>query len=421
MNTLRPPHFLSALLCSLFASLLLSACASSTDVTGAPASQQAIVVTANPLATEAGAAILKSGGSAVDAALAIEAVLSLVEPQSSGLAGGAFMTYYDAANKKVTIYDGRETAPSGARQDMFLDQEGNSIGFLNAKNSGLSTGVPGVVSMFTLAHKDHGLLPWGSHFDNAIALAENGFSVSPRLHGMIARFGKYIPKTPEEGPTDAAGYFFDENGEPLAVGTVIKSPEYAETLELLKKSPDEFYTGKIADQIIEQVQIEPRAGYLTADDLAAYQAQQKAPLCTSYKTYQLCGPPPASSWIAVAQIMGILEQAQPFSAEGAEDPSNWTLFSEAQRLAYADRDHFVADTAFVEAPLDGLLDKEYLKQRASMIKTDQPVSPIVEGNPWLYQQEQQKVAIGRDATIDNAGTTHFVVIDKDGNVVSMTA
>lgn len=346
MNTLRPPHFLSALLCSLFASLLLSACASSTDVTGAPASQQAIVVTANPLATEAGAAILKSGGSAVDAALAIEAVLSLVEPQSSGLAGGAFMTYYDAANKKVTIYDGRETAPSGARQDMFLDQEGNSIGFLNAKNSGLSTGVPGVVSMFTLAHKDHGLLPWGSHFDNAIALAENGFSVSPRLHGMIARFGKYIPKTPEEGPTDAAGYFFDENGEPLAVGTVIKSPEYAETLELLKKSPDEFYTGKIADQIIEQVQIEPRAGYLTADDLAAYQAQQKAPLCTSYKTYQLCGPPPASSWIAVAQIMGILEQAQPFSAEGAEDPSNWTLFSEAQRLAYADRDHFVADTAF---------------------------------------------------------------------------
>ncbi len=385
-----------------------------------PLAKQAIVVTANPHATKAGADIIKAGGSAVDAAIAIQAVLSLVEPQSSGMAGGAFMMFYDGASKELSAYDGRETAPAAISETQFLKGDGSSIGYLNAKNSGLSTGVPGVVAMLEMAHIDHGKLPWGAQFDYAIELAENGFAVSQRLHGMIARFGKYIPKTLEEGPTDAYEYFFKEDGEPLQVGELRDNPDYADALRLIAANPRAMYDGELANAIIEQVQQSPRAGALQHSDLAAYTPLRLKALCQGYSSYTLCGPPPASSWVAVGQIMGILDHAPEFAEGGANNPSNWTLFSEAQRLAYADRDHYVADAAFVDVPLSGMLNEDYLSSRATLIQADK-ASQISYGPAWDYQDQSAQVALGKDATEDIAGTTHFVVVDGDGNVVSMTS
>ncbi len=380
----------------------------------------AMVVTANPLASRAGAEILRAGGSAVDAAIAIEAVLSLVEPQSSGLGGGGYMTHFDNASNVVSVYDGRETAPALATEKMFLDQDGNSIGYLNAKNSGLSTGVPGMVSMLSLAHQDHGKIPWGPHFDRAKQLATDGFEVSPRLQGMIARFGKYIPATLDQGPIDAYRYFFKENGQPLAVGDLRTNPDYAAALSLIAADPQAFYQGPLAEKIVEQTSQTPRAGSLSLSDLKNYKAQKRQALCTPFKTKLLCGPPPSSSWVAIGQIMGLLENAPAFTAEGANDPQNWALFAEAQRLAYADRDQYVADDQYVEVPLSGMLNPDYLATRAKLISPVKAITDLKPGNPWAYQATE-KVAYGVDGTDDQPGTTHFVVVDGDGNVVSMTA
>ncbi|RBP53353.1 gamma-glutamyltransferase [Arenicella xantha] len=381
---------------------------------------QGMVVTANPHASKVGADILRAGGSAVDAAIAIEAVLSLVEPQSSGLAGGGFMLYFDNKTNQITVYDGRETAPANAKADMFLNQDGESIGYLNAKHSGLSTGVPGVVSLLQLAHEDHGKLPWGAHFERAIQLAEEGFEISPRLHSFIQRFGKYIPAKLADGPVDAYQYFFDANGEPRALGSKRTNLAYAKTLRILAQDPAAFYHGEIAQEIVEQVGLLPRAGSLTLADMAAYKAQRHQPLCKRYQSKRLCGPPPSSSWVAVGMIAGLLESVPAFSVGGADDSLNWSIFADAQRLAYADRDQYVADEQFVEVPLSGLLDQRYLDKRAEQIQRGQAIQVIAPGDPWPYE-EQAKVAYGLDATNDVAGTTHFVVVDGDGNVVSMTA
>ncbi|MDG1904041.1 MAG: gamma-glutamyltransferase family protein [Arenicella sp.] len=402
--------------------LAISGCThSDSAMTATTLGDQAIVVTANPHATKAGADVLRAGGSAIDAAIAIEAVLSLVEPQSSGLAGGAFMLYFDAAKKNLSAYDGRETAPMGISATQFLQESGESIGFLNAKNSGLSTGVPGVVAMLEMAHSEHGKLAWGSQFDHAIDLAEQGFPVSERLHGMIARFGKYIPKELSDGPIEAAEYFFDSAGEPLAVGAIRNNPEYAKTLRAMARDPRAMYEGEIADKIVARVQQAPRAGALQKTDLENYTPLKLEALCQTYKGYSLCGPPPASSWVAVGQIMGILDHSAGFKDGGADNPDNWTLFSEAQRLAYADRDHFIADAQFVNMPLDGMLDEDYLASRAKLINADTATETLEHGDPWAFQAQERKVAMGVDATMDFAGTTHFVVVDHDGNVVSMTA
>lgn len=382
--------------------------------------RSAMVVTSNPHASKAGAEILRQGGTAVDAAIAIEAVLSLVEPQSSGLGGGGYLSYFDKASKKVTVYDGRETAPANINPTQFLDATGERLGFINAKNSGLSTGVPGMVAMLALAHSDHGQLEWGKHFSYARKLANDGFAVSPRLAGMIKRFGRFIPKTKESGPLDAYDYFHDNNGEPLAAGAIVKNADYVTTLDIIASDPNAFYRGEIADQIIEQVQMAPRAGQLTKQDIANYQAQKKDALCSPYKNKLLCGPPPSSSWVAVAMIMGILEHSPNFSEQGSADPKNWQLVAEAQRLSYADRDHYVADNRFVNVPLSGMLNPEYLKKRAALIGPDQALTTASHGDPWAFEAAK-KVAVGEDKTNDMAGTTHFVVMDADGNVVSLTA
>jgi gamma-glutamyltranspeptidase/glutathione hydrolase len=380
-----------------------------------------MVVTANPHATEAGLDILRAGGSAVDAAIAIEAVLSLVEPQSSGLAGGGFMVHFDASENAISVFDGRETAPAAATVDMFLDADNIPMSFLDAKTSGLSTGVPGVLAMLSLAHEDQGLLEWSSLFDRATQLATDGFNISPRLHGMLQRFGKYIPDTLEKGPIEAHEYFFDDNGQPYPEGHLLKNPDYANTLKLIAADVSAFYKGPIATQIAEMVQRPPRAGRLTAEDIAGYQAVKHQALCQPYKDIQVCGPPPPSSWVAVGMILGILENSHGFSDEGAADPMNWALFAQAQQLAYADRDQFVADARQVDVPLQGLLHPDYLAQRAALISKDTAMPSIAAGAPWKYNNTTTTEINGLDATQDVHGTTHFVIVDAQGDVVSMTA
>lgn len=385
-------------------------------------SSNAMVVTANPLASKAGLDILRAGGSAVDAAIAIEAVLSLVEPQSSGLAGGGFMVYFDNESNELTVYDGRETAPAGVTDTMFLKEDGESIGFFNAKHSGLSTGVPGMVSMLELAHKDHGLLQWGEHFGAAIQLAEQGFEVSPRLQNFISRMQKYIPKEIAEGPLDAYRYFYKDD-QPIAVGSLLPNPAYAQTLARLAKDPREFYEGETANLIVAQVAQSPRAGSLTLDDLKNYRARKQAALCMDYKTKKICGPQPASSWLGMAAMLGIYEAGPTSRPGGSGNPVNWSMFAQAQQLAYADRDQYVADNDFVDVPLAGLLSPDYHQLRAAQINVDGANENIAAGDPWEFEpkENQEAAYYGEDATDDRAGTTHFVVVDVKGNVVSLTA
>jgi gamma-glutamyltranspeptidase/glutathione hydrolase len=405
---------------------LLNACAAKNDATyqsaAEPASQdrraqeQAMVVTANPHATDAGEAILRAGGSAVDAAVAIESVLSLVEPQSSGLGGGGFMVYYHAADQSLSIYDGREVAPAGAKEDMFLDQEGETLGYIEAKNSGLSIGVPGVVAMLALAHSERGELPWSSLFDPAVRLATEGFTVSPRLRSFFETSRlRLIPTTAEQGPLDAYEYFFDSSGQ---LRDRLENPDYARTLALISSDPRALYEGELAAEIVAAAAQAPRAGTLSLEDLAGYAARKHEPLCTIYRDLKVCGPPPPSSWVAVGMTLGLLEESAFPSDDVMQD---WSTFIQAQRLAYADRDHFVADDSAVPVPLNGMLDRAYLRERAKLINADNAAVTPVHGDPWRYEDNATASAPGQDTTIDYAGTTHFVVADRWGNVVSMTA
>jgi len=381
-----------------------------------PPASQAMVVTANPLATEAGAAILRAGGSAVDAAVAIEATLSLVEPQSSGFGGGGFMTYYDAESRDVVIYDGREMAPAGADEDLFLDPDGKPYGYIEAKNSGLSIGTPSVVAMLAMAHEEEGTLPWKDLFDDAIRLADKGFDVSPRLASFFEKYGmRLIDSGSETGPRQAHEYFFDDAGE---LKSRLLNPAYADTLRAIRENPKALYEGDLAKEIVAAAQMEPRPGTLSLKDLEAYRPRKVEPLCVTYRSLDVCGPPPPASWVAVGMILGLLEAA-PFPT--GDRLTDWATFVEAQRLAYADRDHFVADDAFIDVPLQGMLAPAYLESRAALIDPEEAIDSATHGDPWAFDPGTATAQLGRDTTLDYAGTTHFVVMDHAGNVVSMTA
>lgn len=376
----------------------------------------AMVVTANPDATRAGEAILRAGGSAVDAAVAIEAMLGLVEPQSSGFGGGAIMTYYDADADEVMIYDGRETAPAGATPELFLDDDGEVYGYLEAKNSGKSIGVPGVTAMLAMAHEAHGALPWSSLFDDAIRLASDGFPATARTKSIFEKYGtRLIPATEEEGPLDAYTYFFDDEGE---IRDRLVNPDYAATLRALREDPLYLYHGDMAAAIAAAAQQPPRAGTLTTEDIAAYEPRRLAPLCVDYRDADVCGPPPPASWVAVGMILGVLENL-PFPSDDRD--ADWAMFIEAQRLAYADRDQYVADDTAIDVPLAGMLDPAYLAERAKLVDPAAAMAEALPGDPWAYEERDAVARFGRDTTLDYAGTTHFVVVDHDGNVVSMTA
>ncbi len=370
----------------------------------------AMVAAANPLAVEAGLRILRGGGSAVDAAIAVQAVLGLVEPQSSGIGGGAFMLHYDAGTGDVVAYDGREVAPRGAIPEMFLLPDGKPRPFFEAVKSGRSTGVPGAVAMLALAHQRHGRLRWSEPWQPAVEIAERGFAVSPRLNQMILQAMSMAPLA-----ADAARYLTIDGKTTLPVGHLLRNAEYAATLRrIASQGPRGFYRGPVAQAIVAAVSRDPVPGTLSLADLSGYVPAVHEPICRGYRIYRVCGMgPPSSGGIAVLGVLGILENVD-MSASGPQTALGWHRFIEAQRLAYADRDMYVADDRFVQVPVAGLLDPAYLAGRAALISSERAIGSVAAGDPPGAARR------GRDATGGNTGTSHFVVVDSQGNVVSMT-
>jgi gamma-glutamyltranspeptidase/glutathione hydrolase len=369
-----------------------------------------MVAAANPHAARAGVEILRAGGSALDAAIAAQMVLNLVEPQSSGIGGGAFLLHWNEADRRMAAYDGRETAPASARPDRFLRPDGTPMTFPEAVNSGRSIGVPGVLRVLELAHARHGRLPWRRLFEPALRLAEQGFTVSPRLHRLIAA----DPLLHRHAA--ARAYFFLPDGRALPVGHRLRNRELAAVLRrVADEGADAFYRGSIASDIVAAITAHPQPGDVTEADLAGYRALERVALCGSYRRHRICGmPPPSSGGIGVLAILGMLERF-PMSRVRAGSGEAIHLFSEAGRLAYADRDHYVGDPAFVEVPVEGLIDPAYLRERSSLIRPERSMGRAAPGKP-----AGARAALGADATVEGVGTSHLSVVDADGNAVAMT-
>ncbi|MDV2992780.1 MAG: Glutathione hydrolase proenzyme [Chroococcidiopsis sp. SAG 2025] len=373
--------------------------------------QKYMAVAAHPLAAAAGNDILRRGGNAVDAAIAIQMVLGLVEPQYSGIGGGAFLTYYDAKRKQVRTYDGRETAPAAARPDRFLNADGKPLQFYDAVVGGKSVGVPGVVRMLEMVHKAHGKLPWQELFQPAIQLAQQGFPISPLLYDRLSK-EKYLPSL-----EPARSYFYQADGTPKPVGTILVNRPYAEVLSRIANSgADAFYRGEIARDIANTVQKATVAGDLTTDDLATYQAKERSPVCGVYRVYKICSMgPPSSGGLTVLQILGMLENFQ-LSTLKPESTQAVHLFAEAGRLAYADRGLYMADADFVPVPVNELIDPEYLNNRAKLIN---PQRALTDAEPGELRSPQ-KLVWGQDNAIEFPSTSHTTIVDRNGNSVSMT-
>ena len=371
-----------------------------------------MIAVAHPLAAQAGYDVLSKGGSAVDAAIAVETVLTLVEPQSSGIGGGAFLVHFDADKHLVQTFDGRETAPASATPDMFVGPDGNPMPWPKAATGGLSVGVPGVIRMLELAHSQHGVLPWADLFSRAIDLAENGFEVTPRLARLLAGESE-MPNIP--GTQD---YFYPD-GAPLRAGDTSKNPAYAAVLRTVANDgAAAFYSGDIAKGIASTVSNAPfNPTPITIEDIASYQAKERPPVCAPYRQYRVCGMgPPSSGGILVAQVLGMLSHfdlpsMEPFSAEAVH------LLVEASRLAFADRALYVGDSDFVPVPVRGLVDRAYLRQRAQLIDSANRIEDATAGRAgqhawqWAPDTDPEK----------GVSTTHFSIRDRYGNTVSMTA
>jgi gamma-glutamyltranspeptidase / glutathione hydrolase len=405
-------RILSAATTVLVLLLAANACRSSAGASrgasaGAPA-RHAIVVAANPLAAQAGMRILQAGGSAADAAVAMQAVLGLVEPQSSGIGGGAFITYYDARKKQVLAYNGRETAPAGASADMFLGGDGRPLPFATAVLSGRSTGVPGAIAALGLLQHEHGKLAWRTLFADGEQLASEGFLVSPRLAGMIAS------RAPQAAAPDAVRYFTKSDGSRYRSGDVLRNPAYATTLRLLAQDgPRALYRGRLAQDIVNRVHEGDLPGTLALADFAHYRPIESPALCRDWQEYRVCAPPPPAGGVGVLQALLLLAHTD-IAARGPSDPVAWVELGAAERLMYADRDRYVADPAFVDVPLDGLLDASYIQARSTLIGNRISERPPQAGLPPGAKR------YGLDHTAEPGGTTHIVIVDDDGNVLSMT-
>jgi len=388
-------------------------CAPACAATPAPQAASAsasdpFVIAANPLAAQAGLNVLKRGGSAVDAAIAVQAMLSLVEPQSSGVGGGAFMTFYDGRTRKVIVYDGREAAPAQATSGMFLDASGTPLAFETAVVSGRATGVPGAIKMLRLAHDEHGKLPWRTLFGDAERTAAQGFIVSPRLSRMI--HADYA----ENHQPDVLAYFSKADGTLLDAGDRLVNKPYAAFLQrLAAQGPSALYAGSTAAKIIARTHAGPLAGSMTMADLAAYKPVKREPICGPFRAYLLCAPPPPASGVGLIELMMLLDRTD-IASRGPTDPQAWFLFAEASRLMYADRDRYVGDPAFVKVPVAGLIDPAYVAERAKLIGTTAAPTTPAAGLP------REAVPAGADSTLEPTGTSHFIVRDAAGNVVSMT-
>jgi gamma-glutamyltranspeptidase/glutathione hydrolase len=387
------------------------------------ATQKFAVAAANPLATDAGYQVLKAGGSAVDAAIAVQMVLGLVEPQSSGIGGGAFLMHFDG--KDVEAFDGRETAPSAADEKLFIGADGKPMPFREAVVGGRSVGVPGTVRMLELAHQQHGKLPWATLFEPAITLAEGGFKVSARLNSLLAS-----EKSLKDDAT-AAAYFYRADGSPRAVGETLRNPELAQVLrQIASKGSKALLEGDVAKAIVDKVRQHPsNPGQLSLADLAGYKAVKREPICSDYsvntRDFRICGfPPPSSGAIAIGQILGLMAQTNAASAPLSDGiPSaDWLhLYTEASRLAFADRALYLADPDFISPPAGSwmsLLDPAYLAERARLIgqapgapsmKTATPGSPGGVKTSFAPMPDQIEY-----------GTSHISIVDSHGNAVAMT-
>ncbi|WP_311065473.1 gamma-glutamyltransferase [Halomonas sp. DWK9] len=373
------------------------------------------VAAANPLATDAGYQVLKAGGNAIDAAVAVQMVLTLVEPQSSGIGGGAFLMHFDGAN--VQAYDGRETAPAAATGELFM-QDGEPMAFMDAVASGLSVGVPGTLRMLEQAHTEHGQLAWSELFAPAITLAEEGFAVSQRLHTSLANDDALRQNDL------ARDFYYSADGEPMEVGETLKNPALA---AILRRIADEgsaaFYEGAVAEDLVENVQSHPeRPGEMTLDDISGYQALEREPLCTPWQQWEVCGfPPPSSGHLTVMQVLGMLDQQPLLEAplENGVSSSGWLhQFLEASRLAFADRGRYIGDPDFVEAPGGDwslMLAPDYLGQRSELIGEESMGESAEPGNPG-----ELTVSFASQPEQPEYGTSHISIIDADGNAIAMT-
>jgi gamma-glutamyltranspeptidase/glutathione hydrolase len=415
--------------------LLISACApdaappaSTTDVReSAPEAlgdlswtKGGMVAAANPYAVEAGLEILREGGNAIDAAIAVHTVLGLVEPESSGLGGGAFLVYYDRAKDTVTVFDGRETAPAAATSELFF-KDGKVMDFVSAWQSGRSVGVPGQIALYKAAHDASGRADWETLFEPAIRLAEDGFKVSPKLAEILASPRLRGAIRLDDNPVTAA-YFYPD-GEPLAAGFVRTNPAYAATLAAVaEEGPAAFYSGRIAAEIIAAVTEGPDGGAMTLEDLEAYTVAVREPVCGELQSgFKICSaPPPSSGGIAQNLIMGLYDHLKPAASVNADESLYLKAFVDAQRLAYADRDHYVADADFVSVPTAELIDPTYIKARA--LEAFAPDAKSFPGDPGIVLgKDALRPMWGEDTTTPGAGTTHISIIDLDGNAVAMTA
>lgn len=400
------PKLVAGMLALLLASI---ACADEPTV-----AREQMVVAANPHASAAGIEILRAGGSAVDAAIAVQLVLSLVEPQSSGIGGGAFLLHFDpsATASPVTVYSGRETAPASATPGMFLDDLGRPGAFLDVGFGGLPVGVPGAMRMLELAHREHGRLDWAALFEPAIELAERGFEISPRLYFLLDRF---------EGIARAPGFrshYYDTDGNAYPTGYRLVNPEYAETLRTLAaEGAEAMYTGALAQAIVAVVNDNPlSSGGMTLEDLAQYRPEKLAALCTPYRSYEVCGPRlPSSGGIAVQQTLAMLERFD-LAALRDDMPAFVHLAAEAGRLAFADRNYYLADPEFVDVPAEGLMSRAYLDGRSALIDPLRALPTVAHGEPVT----QRALEFAPSRRSDLTSTSHFSVVDRFGAAVSMT-
>lgn len=369
-------------------------------VPAAVAAPKTMVAAANPMAVEAGLDVLRRGGSAVDAAIAVQMVLGVVEPQASGLGGGGFLLHYDGASRAIAVYDGRETAPAGATSRLFLDSDGKPIGQADAVRSGRSVGVPGVLAMLELAHREHGKLPWAELFTSAIGLARDGFAAPPRLAGALAR----MPWLRDDVALRAI--YYNDDGSPKKLGERIINAALADTMRLLAtQGARALYDGPIADDMVDRVRGHIRPGALASSDLAGYRPVKREPVCGPYRVWIVCGmPPPSSGGIAVLQILGLLE---PFELwrDKPDDLRSLHLIAQASRLAFADRNRYVADPAFVDVPVAGLLSPTYLAERRKLMSPDRSMGEVAPGVPPGYVER---------------GTSHMSIVDRWGSAVAFT-
>jgi gamma-glutamyltranspeptidase/glutathione hydrolase len=374
-----------------------------------------LVVAANPLAAEAGLAILRQGGSAADALVAVQTTLGLVEPQSSGIGGGAFLVWYDAQSRTVTTFDGRETAPKAATGDLFLGSDGQPLGFFDAVVGGRSVGVPGVPRLMETIHERAGKLPWADLFAPAITLSRDGFEVSPRLAGLISSDSGRLDAQPS-----TKAYFYGADGAALTAGATLVNESYADTLDaLVTGGADAFYEGPIADAIVAAVRDHPtNPGLLSADDFKSYRVVERDGVCAPYRGHEVCGMgPPSSGALTIGQILGMIEPYE-IGTLGPDDPESWRIIGDATRLAFADRDRYMADSDFVDMP-EGLLDADYLAGRSALIR--QPTA-LGEDDVSAGEPPWKKADLRIDGVdLSQPATTHFVIVDDAGNIASMTS